>query len=96
MTKLAFIAATGIAAAMLSGCVIVDADVRDSGWDRSDYGSLYGAEVSVREAEWYTSESAAVGITWLLVRWVIVTSAASSDAPTCWLNVNVTAGFGRS
>jgi hypothetical protein len=51
MTKLAFIAATGIAAALLSGCVIVDADVRDSGWDRSDYGSLYGAEVSVREAE---------------------------------------------
>jgi hypothetical protein len=51
MTKLAFIAATGIAAAMLSGCVIVDADVRDSGWDRSDYSSLYGAEVSVREAE---------------------------------------------
>lgn len=51
MTKLAFIAATGIAAAMLSGCVIVDADVRDSGWHRSDYGSLYGAEVSVREAE---------------------------------------------
>ena len=46
MTKLAFLAASGIAAAMLGGCVIVDADVRDSDWDRSDYGNLYGAEVS--------------------------------------------------
>lgn len=46
MTKLSLIAATGFAAALLSGCVIVDADVRDSGWDRGDYGNLYGAEVS--------------------------------------------------
>ena len=46
MTKLAFLAASGSAAAMLGGCVIVDADVRDSDWDRSDYGNLYGAEVS--------------------------------------------------
>lgn len=51
MTRLAFIAATTAAAAMLSGCVIVDADVHDTGWDRGDYGYLYGAEVSVREAE---------------------------------------------
>lgn len=51
MTKLAFIAATGFAATLLSGCVIVDADVRDSGWDRGDYGSLYGAEVSPRVGE---------------------------------------------
>lgn len=51
MTKLAFIAASGIAAAMLGGCVIVDADVRDSDWDRSDYGNLYGAEVSPNVGE---------------------------------------------
>ncbi len=51
MTKLAFIAASGIAVAMLGGCVIVDADVRDSDWDRSDYGNLYGAEVSPNVGE---------------------------------------------
>ena len=51
MTKLAFLAASGIAAAMLGGCVIVDADVRDSDWDRSDYGNLYGAEVSPNVGE---------------------------------------------
>ena len=51
MTKLAFLAATTAAAAMLSGCVIVAADVRDSDWDRGDYGYLYGAEVSQRDAE---------------------------------------------
>ncbi|MEQ1783325.1 MAG: hypothetical protein ABMA14_18370 [Hyphomonadaceae bacterium] len=51
MTKLAFIAASGIAVAMLGGCVIVDADVRDSDWDRSDYGNLYGAEVSPQSGE---------------------------------------------
>lgn len=46
MTKIAFLAASASAAAMLGGCVIVDADVRDSDWGRSDYGNLYGAEVS--------------------------------------------------
>lgn len=46
MTKLAFIAASGFAATLLAGCVIVDADVRDLDWDRGDYGNLYGAEVS--------------------------------------------------
>lgn len=52
MTRLAFTIATGVAAAMLSGCVFVDADVRDNSWDRGgDFGYLYGAEVSVREAE---------------------------------------------
>jgi hypothetical protein len=51
MTRLASIAATAATAALLSGCVIVDADVRDSDWDRGDYGYLYGAEVSPREAE---------------------------------------------
>jgi hypothetical protein len=49
MTRFAFIAASGLATAMLGGCVIVDADVRDSGWDRDgDFGYLYGAEVSER------------------------------------------------
>lgn len=51
MTKLTFIAASGFAAAMLGGCVIVDADVRDSGWNRGDYGSLYGAEVNPYQGE---------------------------------------------
>lgn len=52
MTRLAFIAATGIAAAMLSGCVIVAADVRDHDWGHDgDFGYLYGAEVSTRSAE---------------------------------------------
>ena len=52
MTKLGFIAAAGVAATMLGGCVIVDADVRESGWSRGgDFGYLYGAEVSVRGPE---------------------------------------------
>jgi hypothetical protein len=51
MTRLAFIAATGFAAAMLSGCVIVAADVRDSHWNHGDFGYLYGADVSSRDAE---------------------------------------------
>jgi hypothetical protein len=46
------IALSGVAAAMLSGCVIVDADVRDSDWGaRGDFGYLYGAEVSGRDPE---------------------------------------------
>ena len=51
MTKLAFIAASGFAAALLGGCVIVAADVSDSDWNRSDYGNLYGAEVSPQAGE---------------------------------------------
>ena len=51
MHKLGFIAATGLAAALLSGCVIVDADVRESSWGHGDLGYLYGAEVSGRDAE---------------------------------------------
>jgi hypothetical protein len=51
MTRLVFIAATGLAAAMLSGCVIVAADVRESDWDHRDFGYLYGAEVGGRDAE---------------------------------------------
>ena len=52
MHKLGYIAVSGIAAAMLSGCVIVDADVRESEWGaRGDFGYLYGAEVSGRDPE---------------------------------------------
>ena len=52
MHKLGYIAVSGIAAAMLSGCVIVDADVRESEWGaRCDFGYLYGAEVSGRDPE---------------------------------------------
>lgn len=52
MNRLTSIAASGIAAAMLSGCVIVDADVRESDWGaRGDFGYLYGAEVGGRDPE---------------------------------------------
>jgi len=51
MTRLAFLAASGVAAAMLGGCVIVDADVRESGWGAREFGYLYGAEVSGRDPE---------------------------------------------
>ena len=52
MHKLGYIAVSGIAAARLSGCVIVDADVRESEWGaRGDFGYLYGAEVSGRDPE---------------------------------------------
>lgn len=51
MKRLAITAISGATAALLGGCVFVDADVRDS-WDhRGDYGSIYGAEVAVRDAE---------------------------------------------
>ena len=51
MNKLALIAVSGAAAAALGGCVIVDADVRDS-WDHNgDYGYLYGAEITDRPGE---------------------------------------------
>ena len=43
MNKLALIAITGAAAATLSGCVIVSADVREH-WDHNgDFGTLYYA-----------------------------------------------------
>ena len=51
MTRLAFIAATGFAAAMLSGCVIVAADVRDSDWNHGGFGYLYGADISNSNSE---------------------------------------------
>jgi len=52
MHRLTYIVASGVAAAMLSGCVIVDADVRESHWGaHGDFGYLYGAEVSGRDPE---------------------------------------------
>jgi hypothetical protein len=37
---------------MLTGCVIVDADVRESDWGaHGDFGYLFGAEVSGRDPE---------------------------------------------
>jgi hypothetical protein len=52
MTKLGMFAVAGAAAAMLGGCVIVDADVRESNWDNGgEFGYLYGAEVSARGPE---------------------------------------------
>jgi hypothetical protein len=51
MNKLALLAVSGAAAAMLGGCVIVAADVDDH-WDHhGDFGSIYGAEVSQRDNE---------------------------------------------
>lgn len=49
--KLSFMAAPGLASVLLAGCVIVDADVRDSGWSHGDFGSLYAAEVSPHMGE---------------------------------------------
>lgn len=52
MPRLGMVAAGLMAASMLGGCVIVDADVRD--WDddhRGKYGYLFGAEVSARGPE---------------------------------------------
>lgn len=52
MKKFAGLAAAGLAGVMLSGCIVVDADVRDSHWDRDDdFGYLIGAEVSSRGPE---------------------------------------------
>jgi hypothetical protein len=47
MTKFAVVAAAGAASLALGGCVIVDADVSDAGWDH-DFGYVLGAEVSPR------------------------------------------------
>lgn len=51
MHKLGLMIAGGLAATMLSACVIVDADVRESDWGRGGFGYLYGAEVSERDSE---------------------------------------------
>jgi len=40
-----------VSTAMLSGCVIVDADVRDHYWSDDGYGYIYGAEISDRTQE---------------------------------------------
>ena len=46
------LAAAGLAGVMLSGCIVVDADVRDSHWDwDDDFGYVLGAEVSSRGPE---------------------------------------------
>ncbi len=45
------LAAAGLAGVMLSGCIMVDADVRESRWDDDDFGGLLGAEVSARGPE---------------------------------------------
>jgi hypothetical protein len=52
MHKFTYVAVSSIAAMMLSGCVIVAADVSDADWGtRGDFGYLYGAEVSARDPE---------------------------------------------
>jgi hypothetical protein len=51
MTRFTLLAAAGAAVAMLSGCVIVDADVTERDWNHGEFGYLYGAEVSARGPE---------------------------------------------
>ncbi len=52
MKKLSILAATCAAGVMLSGCIVVDADVRESNWDwDSEFGTVLGAEVSSRGPE---------------------------------------------
>ena len=52
MKKIAGLVVAGLAGVMLSGCIVVDADVRESHWDRDDdFGYVLGAEVSVRGPE---------------------------------------------
>jgi hypothetical protein len=48
MKTIGKLALTAAAAAMLSGCVIVAADVHGDGWDDDGHGYLYGAEISER------------------------------------------------
>jgi hypothetical protein len=52
MKKFAVLAACGIANVMAAGCIVVDADVRDHGWDwDGDFGYVLGAEVNPRGPE---------------------------------------------
>ena len=53
MKRAGTFALAAVSAAMLGGCVIVDAEVRDHGWSHGDdgYGYLYGAEISDRGQE---------------------------------------------
>ena len=47
MKKIAGLAAAALAGVTLSGCIVVDADVRKSHWDHDDdFGYVLGAEVS--------------------------------------------------
>ncbi len=48
MKTIGKLGALGLMAASLGGCLIVDADVRESDWSGFSGGLLYGAEVSVR------------------------------------------------
>ena len=52
ISRLNILAATATDGVMLGGCVIVDADVRESDWDRAGRAeTLYGAEVGVRSPD---------------------------------------------
>ena len=52
MKKIAGLAAAALAGVTLSGCIVVDADVRKSHWDHDDdFGYVLGAEVSTRGPE---------------------------------------------
>lgn len=52
MKRLAILAAAGAASLALGGCVVVDADVHDAGWDwDGDFGYVLGADVSARGPE---------------------------------------------
>ena len=51
MNRIGTLALAATAAAMLGGCIIVDADVRDYGWDDDGRGYLYGAEISERNED---------------------------------------------
>ena len=52
MRSIAGLAATALACGMLAGCIVVDADVRESHWDwDDDFGLVLGAEVSARGPE---------------------------------------------
>ncbi|MDP3736968.1 MAG: hypothetical protein Q8R02_06240 [Hyphomonadaceae bacterium] len=45
-------AAAAIASSlMLSGCLVVDADITERHWDNDDYGYLLGADISARAPE---------------------------------------------
>lgn len=52
ISRMTMLATTIAAGLMLGGCVIVDADVRESDWDRAGHAeTLYGAEVGVRSPD---------------------------------------------
>jgi hypothetical protein len=52
MKKFGILAVAGMASLALGGCVVVDADVHDTGWDwDGDFGYVLGADVSARGPE---------------------------------------------